>query len=97
MVSTSRGEDSVILRFPINQENGVLVTIDPRRMCELMLGLGPNVRVSSVFKMLYDRLQIRIESSGERPSCPMCDGTVESKGRYNTALTDLTCSVNRSS
>jgi hypothetical protein len=41
--------------------------------------------------LLYDRLQIKIESDVERPVCRGCSGRVESKGRPSLTLTDLTC------
>jgi transposase len=56
-----------------------------------MLGLGDKVRVCSVLPLLYDRLQVVVETVLDRPSCPGCGGPVESKGRYATRLTDLTC------
>lgn len=65
--------------------------IDRSRWCEVLLGLGPGVRICSVLPLLYGRVQIVVETVIDRPVCPGCGGPVESKGRYTSRLTDLTC------
>lgn len=65
--------------------------IDRSRWCEVLLGLGTDVRVCSVLPLLYDRIQIMVETVTERPVCAGCGGSVESKGRYKSRLVDLAC------
>lgn len=62
---------------------------DLTRMCELLVGL-PDVNVLEVVED-GDRLRVRIETRGERPSCPGCAGSVVVKGRVDVEHADLPC------
>lgn len=60
-------------------------------MVELLVGLGPGVRVKSVWLVLFDRLRVTVETVGDRPVCAGCDTPAWSKDRTKVTLVDLTC------
>jgi transposase len=66
-----------------------LLSSDPIAMCELLVGL-PDLTVLEVTEV-DDRLRVRVESRGGRPSCRACDGPVVVKDRHTVELADLSC------
>ncbi len=60
-------------------------------MLELLVGLGPNVAVRSVLPLLFDRLAVRIETTGPGPCCEECGRRAWVKDRTVVSLVDLTC------
>jgi hypothetical protein len=48
-----------------SNENGAIVEINYNRWCEIMLELGPGVRACSAMPLLFERLEIKIESNVE--------------------------------
>jgi len=59
-------------------------------MCELLVGLGPNVRVLKVVRMLR-WLEVTVETSGPAPVCVNCGSPAELKDRDRVAHVDLPC------
>lgn len=63
---------------------------DGTRMCELLVGLGPNVGVLGVVRWLR-WLEVTIETRGPTPACPNCGTGAELKDRDRVAHVDLPC------
>ena len=61
---------------------------DPRRVCELLVGLG-EVEVLGVEDPGEGPLGVGIRTQTGKPSCPDCDGLVWSKGEAVVELVDL--------
>ena len=62
--------------------------VDPRRMCELLVGLGEVDLVGVIKPGESGRLGVVIRSRGPRPVCE-CGGRVWSKGDRVVGLVDL--------
>ena len=58
---------------------------------ELLVGLGPDVRVISVVPLLFDRLRVTVETTGSAPVCPGCGRRAWVKDRSEVSLIDLNC------
>jgi transposase len=66
------------------------VETDPRRMCELLVGL-PDVRLLAVEDREGGPVVVHIEQAGERPGCIGCGAVPVVKDRQSVELFDLPC------
>jgi transposase len=66
------------------------VEVDPKRMCELLVGL-PAVHVLGVDDKRVDTVVVHIESCSGRPACPGCGMAAWVKDRPMVELVDLPC------
>lgn len=65
------------------------MSVDPTRMCELLVGL-PDVNVLEVVET-ESGLRVKIETRGARPVCGGCGGQVKVKDRDEVEHADLPC------
>lgn len=65
------------------------MSVDPTRMCELLVGL-PDVNVLEVVETRAG-LRVKIETRGARPACGACAGAVKVKDRDEVEHADLPC------
>ncbi len=70
------------------------MTVDPKRMCELLVGL-PDVSVLKVDE-IDGVVWVTIQTCQPRPRCEVCDGPVAVKDRPEVAHADLPCFGRRS-
>jgi transposase len=64
------------------------VIVDPRRVCEVLVGLG-EVDVVGVGAEPDGLLRVHVQTRGERPDCPGCGGVVWAKDQRPVELVDL--------